>query len=285
MLQLDWYLKYCQLLIRISGAALWGSFDHLRSSYAIGLHSAVFHVDRSDDQGGSHNLILFRAIIHKLYNLFIPVKNENIDAGPQPPNLLDVQISLVSGVVFDKAPVGKNFGDVLVQPYPYVVINETVYATFVSYATWDYDGGECCMWMEFWYFHHQVSGHPRNNLMAEKTFMNVEQQTGNTWKVIRTDANWDTLYDNLTILKLILQIMLILNWSGILLHADSLGKGLAGVRVKCILAGLFRHPLPTEFTGWIILDFIKTLTVPQWNTVEPPNRSQYDFLFTSKFLA
>ena len=57
-----------------------------------------------------------------------------LDDGPLPPNLLDDQISLVAGVVFDKAPFGRNFGDVLVQPYPSVIRNETVYATFVSFT-------------------------------------------------------------------------------------------------------------------------------------------------------
>jgi len=41
---------------------------------------------------------------------------------------------------------------------------------------------------------YKVSGHPRNNLMTERTFMEVEQeQADKTWKVIRTDAQFDTL--------------------------------------------------------------------------------------------
>ena len=40
----------------------------------------------------------------------------------------------------------------------------------------------------------QVAGHPRNNLMLENTFMTVEVKEANTWKVIRTDAHFDTLY-------------------------------------------------------------------------------------------
>jgi len=40
----------------------------------------------------------------------------------------------------------------------------------------------------------KVSGHPRNNLMTERTFMTVEQeQPDKSWKVIRTDAQFDTL--------------------------------------------------------------------------------------------
>lgn len=67
-----------------------------------------------------------------LLNLHTHEKNEELEDGPEPPYMLDLQISLVPGVVFDKAPFGKTFGDVLRQPYPLVYRNETVYATFVS---------------------------------------------------------------------------------------------------------------------------------------------------------
>ncbi|EFX85915.1 hypothetical protein DAPPUDRAFT_309109 [Daphnia pulex] len=97
-------------------------------------------------------------------------KNEAVEAGPVPPFLLDNQISLVSGVVFDRPAFEHEFGDCLVQPYPFVRPNETVTATFVA-------------------------GHPRNNLMQEDTFMTVEaKQSDNSWKVIRTDAHFDTFF-------------------------------------------------------------------------------------------
>jgi len=95
---------------------------------------------------------------------------DDILDGPSPPNLLNLQISLVPGVVFDRAPVGKSFGDCLVQPYPLVNVNETVYATFVS-------------------------GNPRNNLMTESTFLTVERQNaGGSWSVYATDAHFDTIF-------------------------------------------------------------------------------------------
>nr|CAH0108394.1 unnamed protein product [Daphnia galeata] len=96
-------------------------------------------------------------------------KNEPLDDGPSPPFLLDNQISLVSGVVFDRPAFEREFGDCLVQPYPFVRPNETVTATFVA-------------------------GHPRNDLMTGKTFMTVEVKEANNWKVIRTDAHFDTFF-------------------------------------------------------------------------------------------
>ncbi|XP_032795004.2 neutral ceramidase [Daphnia magna] len=97
-------------------------------------------------------------------------KDEDLESGPAPPFLLDSQISLVPGVVFDRPAFGHEFGDCIVQPYPFVRPNETVTATFVA-------------------------GHPRNNLMTEKTFMEVEaKQEDESWKVIRTDAHFDTFF-------------------------------------------------------------------------------------------
>lgn len=39
----------------------------------------------------------------------------------------------------------------------------------------------------------KVSGHPRNNLKHENTYLTVELFEGN-WTVVATDANWETLY-------------------------------------------------------------------------------------------
>jgi len=95
--------------------------------------------------------------------------SQSIPNGPSPPNLLKDQISLVNGVVFDRPPIGKSFGDCVVHPYPLVYPNETAYATFVS-------------------------GHPRNNLMTESTFTAVEKQEGDEWVIYRTDAHFDTFF-------------------------------------------------------------------------------------------
>jgi len=41
----------------------------------------------------------------------------------------------------------------------------------------------------------QVSGHPRNNLMTESTFLTVEQLGDDeVWIPVATDADWETKY-------------------------------------------------------------------------------------------
>ena len=38
-----------------------------------------------------------------------------------------------------------------------------------------------------------ISGHLRNNLMLEETFLTVERlEEGGEWTVVATDAEWDT---------------------------------------------------------------------------------------------
>ena len=55
-----------------------------------------------------------------------------VPAGPTPPNLHAVQIRLTPPVVYDEAPSGYAFGDVLAQPYPLADAGETIIAKFVS---------------------------------------------------------------------------------------------------------------------------------------------------------
>ena len=37
-----------------------------------------------------------------------------------------------------------------------------------------------------------VSGHLRNNLMLESSFLMVERQEGDTWLTVARDAEWET---------------------------------------------------------------------------------------------
>jgi len=92
---------------------------------------------------------------------------DSVEPGTPPPDLSDQEISFVPGVILDSPPPGKHFGDVLVQPSDQVAPGHTVSATFVS-------------------------GHLRNNLMLEESFLTVEKQEGLEWKVIARDADWET---------------------------------------------------------------------------------------------
>lgn len=43
-------------------------------------------------------------------------------------------LTLLPGVLYDAAPMGSEFGDVVAQPYPLAYTGETVTAKFVSIA-------------------------------------------------------------------------------------------------------------------------------------------------------
>ena len=53
-------------------------------------------------------------------------QDENVSNGEPPPDLSDVQLSFVPGVLFDNAPVGHTFGDCLLQPPNIVYQGEVV---------------------------------------------------------------------------------------------------------------------------------------------------------------
>ncbi|GFO12902.1 LOW QUALITY PROTEIN: neutral ceramidase-like [Plakobranchus ocellatus] len=57
-------------------------------------------------------------------------KNLSLPAGPSPPDLLDKQISLLPGVVFDSAPAGKQFGSVVKDAAPSYAQGSTVTVEF-----------------------------------------------------------------------------------------------------------------------------------------------------------
>ncbi|XP_027334513.1 neutral ceramidase 1-like [Abrus precatorius] len=87
------------------------------------------------------------------------MNNEPVEAGPQPPDLLDMQISLLPPVVVDGTPLGVNFGD--------VCSDVSQNSTFKSGDT---------VTVTFW------SACPRNDLMTEGTFALVEfLQQKDTW--------------------------------------------------------------------------------------------------------
>lgn len=85
--------------------------------------------------------------------------------GTLPPDNRKNSLSFISGVVFDAAPVGKEFGDVLAQPSTSYARGAVVNATFVA-------------------------ANPRNNLRLEGTYVAVEQLQGQEWVQIRDDWDW-----------------------------------------------------------------------------------------------
>lgn len=96
-----------------------------------------------------------------------------VPASDDPPeNLTARAISLRNGVIVDHAPLGKHFGDVLVDvktDVPYRA-NDIVFASFVG-------------------------ANPRNNLRLEDTFLTVDQLVNGRWNSVRSDSHPSTRFE------------------------------------------------------------------------------------------
>ncbi|KEP52903.1 neutral/alkaline nonlysosomal ceramidase [Rhizoctonia solani 123E] len=92
-------------------------------------------------------------------------------AGPIPEDLTKKAISLQTGVVFDAAPIGKNFGSVLtdVTTSSAYKRGQKVTATFQA-------------------------ANPRNNLRLGGTFLTIDRLTGSAWTTYRTDSHPSTKF-------------------------------------------------------------------------------------------
>ncbi|KAJ7775713.1 Neutral/alkaline nonlysosomal ceramidase [Mycena maculata] len=88
-----------------------------------------------------------------------------------PPELTSSAISLQTAVIFDAAPIGKSFGQVMTDVITTTAYQagQTVFAIFVG-------------------------ANPRNNLRLEGTFLSVEQDVSGTWTPVRSDSHPSTLY-------------------------------------------------------------------------------------------
>uniref|UniRef100_A0A6P4FLE6 Neutral ceramidase n=1 Tax=Drosophila rhopaloa TaxID=1041015 RepID=A0A6P4FLE6_DRORH len=115
---------------------------------------------------GPHTHSIYMDVFERLTKAMM--RNETVDAGPSPPYMNDVMLSLNTGVLFDGHPINTDFGYVKSQPNKEYGINETVKVTYIS-------------------------GNPRNNLFTEKTYFTVERKINeDRWKVAYTDASWET---------------------------------------------------------------------------------------------
>ncbi|XP_075229795.1 neutral ceramidase isoform X2 [Lycorma delicatula] len=116
---------------------------------------------------GPHTLSLY--LEHYKNMAISSLQRAELQRGPQPPELLNDLFSFIPPVLFDTPVWQHYYGDVLEQPPPTVHPGETVKVVFVS-------------------------GHPRNNLQHEGSYLTVERRIGEDWKVIATDADWETRF-------------------------------------------------------------------------------------------
>jgi neutral ceramidase len=93
-----------------------------------------------------------------------------VPPGPSPPDNREKSFSLITGVVYDGAGIGRSFGQVTKDVSPTYASGALVSATFVG-------------------------ANPRNNLRLEGTFAAIEKQDGDgTWTQVRNDEDWELVY-------------------------------------------------------------------------------------------
>ncbi|KAF2030251.1 neutral ceramidase precursor [Setomelanomma holmii] len=93
-----------------------------------------------------------------------------INPGPTPPDNRAKSISLITGVVYDGAGLGRSFGQVTTDVSPTYTLGSTVRTVFVG-------------------------ANPRNNLRLEGTFAAIEKQGDDgTWSQVRNDEDWELVY-------------------------------------------------------------------------------------------
>jgi len=89
---------------------------------------------------------------------------------PIPRDLTGETINFQTGVVWDQAPIFKSIGSI------------------VQNANSSYSKGDQVV-VKFW------SGHPKNNLRTQGTFMEVQYWKDGQWTVFATDNDWETKYE------------------------------------------------------------------------------------------
>lgn len=119
---------------------------------------------------GQHTLNAYiNATLTHLSNLADTVSG-TIDPGPSPPDNRGKSISLITGVVYDGAGLGRSFGQTTKDVSPTYARGALVTASFVG-------------------------ANPRNNLRLEGTYAAVEYQGADgVWTQIKTDADWDLVF-------------------------------------------------------------------------------------------
>ena len=91
------------------------------------------------------------------------------DPGPSPPIHTNKSLSFIRGVVFDRAPFFKSFGDVVTEANALYHVGEKAEVTFVG-------------------------ANPRNDLRLEDTYVAVEQYIDHVWTRVRDDSDWDLIF-------------------------------------------------------------------------------------------
>ncbi|WP_277453898.1 neutral/alkaline ceramidase [Janibacter sp. DB-40] len=128
---------------------------------------AAQHYEGASTEFGPHTLAAYRQEYADLASAM--AEGEPVGNGVRPEDRSGSWYPERPGVVHDDTPIGQDFGDVLTQPREAYAKGET--------ATADFRGA-----------------HPKNDLRTNGTFLEVQRRTGNGWRTVLTDRDWDTTY-------------------------------------------------------------------------------------------
>lgn len=130
-----------------------------------------FQVQRYEGASTIYGPHTLEAYMEQYSNLAINLaKRIGVVPGPNPPDLLNKQITLQPGVIYDGKESKYKFGQVTVDAHDIYKIGETVSVEFVS-------------------------GHPKNDLRLGGTYLTVERLGPFVnWTIVATDTDWETKF-------------------------------------------------------------------------------------------
>ncbi|MFB9244149.1 neutral/alkaline ceramidase [Massilia antarctica] len=125
------------------------------------------HYEGASTHFGKWTLGAYQQSYHELATAM----RQGVPAYPSAPtrDLSNQQLSFQTGVVLDNTPLFKSFGDVVRQ------------------ANASYARGQRVD-VEFW------TGHPKNDLRQNGSFLEVQRWEGAAWRTVATDGDWNTIY-------------------------------------------------------------------------------------------
>ncbi|KAI9699628.1 MAG: hypothetical protein M1836_002662 [Candelina mexicana] len=120
---------------------------------------------------GPNTLEAYINVTRELLPFLIVQFEDDIPRGPSPPVNTNRSLSFITGVVYDRAPLFKQFGDVVEDVQGSYQPGDTVHVRFVG-------------------------ANPRNNLKLESTYAAVEilSSSSGVWETVRDDADWALVF-------------------------------------------------------------------------------------------
>lgn len=113
---------------------------------------------------GPHTLTIYQQQFARLYTAL--ANKQSVEPGPAPRDESRSQLTFITPVVMDSG----RFGRIITEPRITYNRQDTVFATFIA-------------------------GNPRNDLRTESSYFFVQQlQSNGQWRVVATDANWETKF-------------------------------------------------------------------------------------------